>query len=283
MTLLDRRTKFCMAASALTMLALVILIAAAVRPAQAQTIAFPAPTTFIATYCNPYPCGNLAVAALTGDFNGDGKLDVLTLDGSYLNVILGKGDGTFQTPVSLNISATGIFSEAIAVGDFTSSHMLDVAVWAVNSNTGNSEIHVFLGNGTGSLTYNSTYAAPSSGNTNPGPNSIVAADVNGDGKLDLVAMTPYNGVFVFLGNGDGTFQGANCQHHGLHGRDWKLRLTGGRRSEWRRQARSRCPIQRYDGRRDDRSVEQRHRHIWDADILSRGDLWHLCLRRHRDW
>ena len=30
--------------------------------------------------------------------------------------------------------------------------------------------------------------------------------MNGDGKLDLVALTPYNGVFIFLGNGDGTFQ-----------------------------------------------------------------------------
>ncbi len=75
-----------------------------------------------------------------------------------------------------------------------------------NATTGNSEVHIYLGNGAGSLTYNATYAAPSSGNFNPGPNSIVAADVNGDGKLDIVAMAPYNGVFVFLGNGDGTFK-----------------------------------------------------------------------------
>jgi hypothetical protein len=79
-------------------------------------------------------------------------------------------------------------------------------VWEINAVTANAELHIFLGNGTGSLTYNATYPAPNSGNTNPGPNSIVAADVNGEGKIDLVAMTPYNGVFVFLGNGDGTFQ-----------------------------------------------------------------------------
>jgi hypothetical protein len=196
-----------MAVSLTMLIAGVIFIAVAV-PAQAQTypIAFPAPATFTAAYCGTYPCDNSVTAATTGDFNGDGKLDVLTLDGTNLNVILGKGDGTFQTPISLNISATGIFSEAVAVGDFTSSHLLDVAVWALNSNTGNSELHIFLGNGTGSLTYNATYAAPSSSNANPGPNGLVAVDVNGDGKIDIVAMTPYNGVFVFLGNGDGTFQ-----------------------------------------------------------------------------
>jgi hypothetical protein len=196
------------AAAAITIHALLVGFAATTVPAQAQTypIAFPAPTTFTATYCSSYPCDNSAVAATTGDFNGDGKLDVLTLDGSNLNVILGNGNGTFETPISLNISATGIFSEAVAVGDFTGAKVLDVAVWAVNANTGNSELHIFLGNGAGSLTYNATYAAPNSGNTNPGPNGLVAVDVNGDGKIDIVAMTPYNGVFVFLGNGDGTFQ-----------------------------------------------------------------------------
>ena len=190
----------------LTMLAAIVMFAGALVPAQAQTIAFPAPTTFTAAYCSSYPCDNSVTAAATGDFNGDGKLDVLTLDGGNLNVILGKGDGTFQTPISLNISATGIFWEAIATGDFTSGHLLDVAVWAVNANTGNSELHIFLGNGAGSLTYNATYAAPNSSNANPGPNNLVALDVNGDGKIDIVAMTPYNGVYVFLGNGDGTFQ-----------------------------------------------------------------------------
>ncbi|MGA3105763.1 MAG: FG-GAP-like repeat-containing protein [Terriglobales bacterium] len=190
----------------LTMLAAIVMFAGALVPAQAQTIAFPAPTTFTAAYCSSYPCDNSVTAAATGDFNGDGKLDVLTLDGGNLNVILGKGDGTFQTPISLNISATGIFWEAIATGDFTSGHLLDVAVWAVNANTGNSELHIFLGNGAGSLTYNATYAAPNSSNANPGPNNLVAMDVNGDGKIDIVAMTPYNGVYVFLGNGDGTFQ-----------------------------------------------------------------------------
>src|SRR5260370_30592038 len=188
----------------LTSLAAVVMFAGSV-PAQAQTypVAFPAPTTFISTSNASFG----AVAVATGDLNGDGKLDVVTLDyGSNLNVMLGKGDGTFQAPITLNIAASNFFPEAIAVGDFTGGNLLDVAVWATNATTGNMEVHIFLGNGTGSLTYSATYSAPSSGNFNPGPNSIVAADVNGDGKLDLVALTSYNGVFVYLGKGDGTFQ-----------------------------------------------------------------------------
>jgi len=191
----------------LSMLAAAVMFAGVVVPAQAQTypIAFPEPTTFLSA---PAPDTNSStVAVATGDFNGDGKLDTVNLDsGSRLNVIMGNGDGTFQTPITLNIAASNFFPEAIAVGDFNGDHLLDVAVWATNATTGNSEVHIYLGNGTGSLTYSGTYSASNSSTFNPGPNSFVAADVNGDGKLDLVAMTPYNGVFVFLGKGDGTFQ-----------------------------------------------------------------------------
>ena len=189
----------CLIAMMLTMLAAVVV------PAQAQTyaVAFPAPTTF-ASASNPTFS---TVAVATGDFNGDGKLDVVNIDSaSNINVMLGNGDGTFQAPITLNIATANFFPEAIAVGDFNGDHLLDVAVWATNSTSGNSEVHIFVGNGAGGLTYSKTYSAPNSNTFNPGPNSIVAADVNGDGKLDLVAATPNNGVYVFFGNGDGTFQ-----------------------------------------------------------------------------
>lgn len=189
----------------LAMLAAVVMFAGVVVPAQAQTfpVAFPAPTTFAsADHCCPS-----TVAVATGDFNGDGKLDVVNIDsGSDLNVMLGNGDGTFQTPIALNIAASNFFPEAIAVGDFNGDHLLDVAVWATNNNPIGTQVNIYLGNGTGSLTYSGTYTASNSSTFNPGPNSIVAADVNGDGKLDLVALTPYNGVFIYLGKGDGTFQ-----------------------------------------------------------------------------
>jgi VCBS repeat protein/centrosomal CEP192-like protein len=190
---------------ALTMLAAVVAIAGVV-PAQAQTypVAFPAPTT-LAVGCAT--CSSSAVSVATGDFNGDGKLDVVNIDyGSNINVMLGKGDGTFQAPITMYIGVSNFFPEAIAVGDFNGDHLLDVAVWATNSTTSSTQVNIYLGDGAGGFTAGGVYNAPSSNNFNPGPNSIVAADVNGDGKLDLVGLTQYNGVYVFLGNGDGTFK-----------------------------------------------------------------------------
>ena len=182
-----------------------MVFAGAALPAQAQTlpVAFPSPTTFTSSLAT----ANSTVSLATGDFNGDGKLDVLGLDYTgNLNVVLGKGNGTFQTPIVTNLAMSNIFYDAIAAGDFNGDHLLDVAVWAVNATTSNTEVHILLGNGTGGFTFGATYAAPSSGNFNPGPNSIAVSDVNGDGKFDVVALTQYNVVFIFLGNGDGTFQ-----------------------------------------------------------------------------
>jgi hypothetical protein len=190
---------------ALTMLAALVISAGPVVPAQAQTypISFPAPSTF-ASSTNP-TFSTEAVA--TGDFNGDGKLDVVNIDtGSNLNVMLGKGDGKFQTPITTYIGTSNFFPEAIAVGDFNGDHLLDVAVWALNATTGNTQVNIYLGNGAGGFTVGGVYNAPNSNTFNPGPNSIVSADLNGDGKLDLVGLTLLNGAFVFLGNGDGSFQ-----------------------------------------------------------------------------
>ncbi len=144
-----------MTAIAVIVIAVVVMFAGASVPVQAQTspVAFPAPTTFLSAPVLDTNSSTVAVA--TGDFNGDGKLDTVNVDsGSRLNVMLGKGDGTFQAPITLNIAAANFFSDAIAVGDFNGDHLLDVAVWATNSTTGNSEVHIYLGNGAGSLTFN---------------------------------------------------------------------------------------------------------------------------------
>jgi hypothetical protein len=194
------------AAWAYALLATITMLAgmAVSAPARANSIAFPTPVTFAMDPCGGY-CGPAAQA--TGDFNGDGKLDVLNLENNaVLDVVFGNGDGSFQQPVSTNIAAPNYHPGAIAVGDFNGDHIEDVAVWASNATTGDSQLNIYLGTGTGEFTGGATFNAPNSNDYNPTPNTLVTADVNGDGKLDLIALTPYSGVFVFLGNGDGSFQ-----------------------------------------------------------------------------
>jgi len=132
----------------------------------------------------------------TGDFNGDGKLDlVVANDGANtVSVFLGNGDGTFQPRVDYSVAA-GPF--AVAVGDFNQDGKLDLAV----AGNGTDQVSLLFGNGDGTFQPAANIPAGWS------PSALAAADFNGDGKLDL-AVTNFitNTVSVLLNNGGGTFQ-----------------------------------------------------------------------------
>jgi uncharacterized protein (TIGR03437 family) len=143
---------------------------------------------------------------VTGDFNGDGVLDlaVTILTNSppgMVAILLGKGDGTFGTPTYL-AGLSGPLS--IVAADFNGDGKLDLAV-ANQGSLGN--VAILLGHGDG------TFAAPVSYNAGQVLISLVATDLNGDGKLDLAALDSNDGkgdlLWVLLGSGDGTFQRAN--------------------------------------------------------------------------
>src|SRR6516162_5915217 len=91
-----------------------------------------------------YPVGVTPVAVVTGDFNGDGKLDiaVANTDSNTVSILLGKGDGTFQP--ALNI-ATGYRPQSLAVGDLNGDGKLDIVT--ANAN----DVSVLLGNGDGTF------------------------------------------------------------------------------------------------------------------------------------
>jgi hypothetical protein len=133
-----------------------------------------------------------AVAGVTGDFNSDGKLDLLLPYGVCtlgLLFVPGNGDGTFGTPVPLSTTQNNQYP-GLLVGDLNNDGKLDF-IWGDA---------VFLGNGDGTFKQIPlTIPASSAGLVA----AAALADLNGDGILDAVSST---GTTLYAGNGDGTFQ-----------------------------------------------------------------------------
>jgi hypothetical protein len=156
------------------------------------------------------------------DVNGDGKPDLLVADGCQslgcttgfhggVSVLLGNGDGTFQTAVTYD--SAGADSLSIAVADINGDGHVDVVVanqcQSVACGAGDfGGVSVLLGNGDG--TFQAAVSYPSSGVI---ANSVVIGDINGDGHPDVVVANACQtsscnsgGMSVLLGNGDGTLQ-----------------------------------------------------------------------------
>jgi hypothetical protein len=171
--------------------------------------------------------GITAPSVAVADVNGDGKPDVVVANrcqnnscagNSAVGVLLGNGDGTFQPVVPYG--SAGMFSSSVAVADVNADGKPDVLLTNQCSDSNcDGSVGVLLGNGDGTFQAALTY--PAGGNQ---AFSVVVADVNGDGKPDLLATTnnlscsgaSCGVVAVLLGNGDGTFQPAVTYPSGGH-------------------------------------------------------------------
>ena len=162
--------------------------------------------------------GTLARSLAIADVNGDGVNDVVVVNefgdsadpnNGNVEVLLGKGDGTFQTAVSYPYN--GNQATSVVVADVNRDGKPDILLAIACANSPQCTIGgvgVLLGNGDGTFQPSVTV---NSGQYND--QSLAVADVNRDGKLDLLltfyctsSCTADGGVAVFLGNGDGTFQ-----------------------------------------------------------------------------
>jgi hypothetical protein len=153
--------------------------------------------------------GDVASIA-TGDFNGDGILDIVLTDRSQQNVIvfLGNGDGTFtQEPLGNTIS-TPAPAHGVVVADFDGDGNDDIA-YAVGAVNQLSDLYVARGKGDG------TFKTPTVVASQIGE-FLTAGDTNADNNADIVASSITepggtqvgNSLFVLLGKGDGTFKQA---------------------------------------------------------------------------
>src|SRR5215831_4072125 len=108
-----------------------------------------------------YSTGTNPNSVAAGDFNGDGKTDLVTANyaANSVSVLLGNGDSTFQRHVDY---AVGLEPVAVAVGDFNGDGILDV----VTANGSADTVSVLLGNGNG------TVGSPQTFSTSGAPGSV---------------------------------------------------------------------------------------------------------------
>ena len=153
---------------------------------------------------SPNPNDLVLPVGIAADFNGDGKLDIAYGEFQNLVVQLGNGDGSFQPPVRYQSIIS--YPSGMAGGDFNSDGKLDLAVSEFQFSE---YVDLFVGKGDGTFSLGTRLDV----GVKTEPTSIVVADFNGDGKLDVATgeyadagLEGHGGVSVFLGKGDGTFQ-----------------------------------------------------------------------------
>ncbi len=150
--------------------------------------------TFQAPLSSP-DSGRFPLFFAVGDFNGDGKMDVAASANlnfaSVIHVLLGKGDGTFQSPVSYDVGSQ-IFEPgsygSLVTGDFNGDGKFDLAV----PNPGSDNVSVLLGNGDG------TFQAAVNYSVGAVPQAIGVGEFNGDYRTDLIVNGSSN-FSVLLG------------------------------------------------------------------------------------
>jgi large repetitive protein len=143
----------------------------------------------------------LQVSAIkAGDFNNDGKVDLIVLApmASRLFVLLGNGAGAFTVVTSTSVQSTSSFADDLDVADFDGDAKADVAV----VRSGENIVNVLLGDGTGQ--FSSSALLPLTG----APISVLAKDLNNDGKAEIAVLNfitnplvQQANVTVFLNDG----------------------------------------------------------------------------------
>jgi hypothetical protein len=139
-------------------------------------------------------------AAVSGDWNGDGKLDLAgsNRDGT-VSVLFGYGDGSFASSAAygsgLEVLLTQDGQTAIATSDLNADGRLDLVV----GHRELSSLAVLLGQANGTFTASATYAVE--GNAR----AIALGDFDGNGIVDIAAASRAGAVSVLLGKGNGSF------------------------------------------------------------------------------
>jgi hypothetical protein len=161
------------------------------------------------------------------DFNGDGKIDVAVANYSSGTISILPGDGsgnllagfTFVAGIPYAVTIGGTTQNTtnpkpriIVSGDFNGDGKADLAWTNDYDNVSGTEVAGTVGLAINNGTATPFSSATATGTIGTNPYGLIATDLNGDGKLDLVAAnSPTLGsgsISALLGNGNGTFQSA---------------------------------------------------------------------------
>lgn len=148
-----------------------------------------------------YAVGNYPFFLLVTDVNGDGKPDIITAnanDGTL--TILTNAAGVFRVSQTLLVVNSNSFAAAFAVADINGDERPDI----IAGDYSDGLIEVFTNAGGGNFVSNAVYAA---GSANfGGPLSVLAADFNNDGKIDIATGNQDSSVTIFTNSGDGALK-----------------------------------------------------------------------------
>ncbi len=139
--------------------------------------------------------GDYPIFIISSDFNGDGKIDLATVNNTSNNVsiLLGNGSGGFGNATNF---AVGNNPFSIVSNDFNGDGKIDLAVTCNAA----SKVSLLLGDGAGN------FGAAISIPTGIDPFSITSADFNADGKADLAVTGQISSaIYILLGDGLGSF------------------------------------------------------------------------------
>jgi FG-GAP-like repeat/Abnormal spindle-like microcephaly-assoc'd, ASPM-SPD-2-Hydin len=150
-----------------------------------------------------WPVGQLPEGLAVGDFDHNGHLDlaVANTQDASVSVLLGNGDGTFQTGLTTTLT-TGTQPYLVVAGDFNGDGLVDLAVACLGTHGDNAGfVTILIGNGDGTFA-----AGPANYGTIAQPAGLAMSDFDGNGTLDLAVTDAVNNeVWIVFGDGDGTF------------------------------------------------------------------------------